>query len=141
MPHEIGGRTFASLQHLGQAQRDRRVEIRARHRGRSPNGRIGVVIDHTGDEERVALHREPRVLQTRCQGQPRGHCRPALTDLVILGGGLGGVATALAACRNGLQVILTEETDWIGGQLTQQAVPPDEQRFSRRGIEDNDDAG
>ncbi len=24
------------------------------------------------------------------------------------------------------QVILTEETDWVGGQLTQQAVPPDE---------------
>lgn len=26
----------------------------------------------------------------------------------------------------GLSVILTEETDWIGGQLTSQAVPPDE---------------
>jgi len=47
-------------------------------------------------------------------------------DLVIIGGGLGGCATALAAARNGLQVIMTEETDWIGGQLTSQAVPPDE---------------
>ena len=47
-------------------------------------------------------------------------------DLVILGGGLGGCAAALAAARNGLRVILTEETDWIGGQLTAQAVPPDE---------------
>ncbi len=47
-------------------------------------------------------------------------------DLVIIGGGLGGCAAALAAARNGLRVILTEETDWIGGQLTQQAVPPDE---------------
>lgn len=26
----------------------------------------------------------------------------------------------------GLKVILTEETDWVGGQLTSQAVPPDE---------------
>jgi len=47
-------------------------------------------------------------------------------DLVIVGGGLGGCAAALAACRAGLRVILTEETDWIGGQLTAQAVPPDE---------------
>ena len=47
-------------------------------------------------------------------------------DLVIVGGGLGGCAAALAAVRNGLRVIMTEETDWIGGQLTAQAVPPDE---------------
>ena len=47
-------------------------------------------------------------------------------DLVIIGGGLGGCAAALAAARHGLRVIMTEETDWIGGQLTQQGVPPDE---------------
>ena len=49
-----------------------------------------------------------------------------VADLVIIGGGLGGCAAALAAARRGLRVIMTEETDWIGGQLTQQAVPPDE---------------
>lgn len=47
-------------------------------------------------------------------------------DVVIAGGGLGGCAAALACCRNGLSVIMTEETDWIGGQLSQQGVPPDE---------------
>ncbi|MDQ4142076.1 MAG: FAD-dependent oxidoreductase, partial [Bacteroidota bacterium] len=47
-------------------------------------------------------------------------------DVVIAGGGLGGCSAALAALRNNLTVILTEETDWIGGQLTQQGVPPDE---------------
>lgn len=47
-------------------------------------------------------------------------------DLVIAGGGFGGVAAALAALRHGSRVILTEETDWIGGQVTAQAVPPDE---------------
>ncbi|WP_345955480.1 FAD-dependent oxidoreductase [Mucilaginibacter sp. PAMB04168] len=47
-------------------------------------------------------------------------------DVVIAGGGLGGCAAALAALRNNLTVILTEQTDWIGGQLTQQGVPPDE---------------
>lgn len=50
-------------------------------------------------------------------------------DLVIIGGGLGGCAAALAAARNGLSVIMTEETDWIGGQITQQAVPPDENKW------------
>ena len=39
---------------------------------------------------------------------------------------MGGCAAALAALRNGLRVVMTEETDWIGGQLTQQGVPPDE---------------
>ncbi|SDS31125.1 FAD-dependent oxidoreductase [Actinopolymorpha singaporensis] len=47
-------------------------------------------------------------------------------DVLVVGGGLGGVAAALAACRAGRRVVLTEETDWIGGQLTSQAVPPDE---------------
>lgn len=50
-------------------------------------------------------------------------------DVVIVGGGLGGCAAALAACRNGLRVILTEETDWLGGQIAQQGVPPDEHRW------------
>jgi len=50
-------------------------------------------------------------------------------DLIIIGGSLGGCAAALAAARNGLRVILTEETDWIGGQLTAQAVPPDENQW------------
>lgn len=47
-------------------------------------------------------------------------------DVVIIGGGTGGFAAALAAARSGMRVILTEETDWIGGQFTAQAVPPDE---------------
>ncbi len=47
-------------------------------------------------------------------------------DVVVLGGGTGGTAAALAAARLGRRVILTEPTDWIGGQLTQQGVPPDE---------------
>ncbi|TDQ34170.1 FAD dependent oxidoreductase [Aureibacillus halotolerans] len=47
-------------------------------------------------------------------------------DVYIAGGGVGGVAAALAAAKQGLQVAMTEETDWIGGQFTSQAVPPDE---------------
>jgi hypothetical protein len=50
-------------------------------------------------------------------------------DVAVIGGGLGGCAAALAAARNGMRVILTEETAWIGGQSTAQAVPPDEHRW------------
>jgi hypothetical protein len=48
------------------------------------------------------------------------------TDVAIIGGGLGACAAALAAARMGRHVVLTEETRWPGGQLTNQAVPPDE---------------
>ncbi|BCY05976.1 FAD-dependent oxidoreductase [Actinoplanes sp. L3-i22] len=47
-------------------------------------------------------------------------------DVLIVGGGLGGVAAALAALRAGRSVLLTEQYAWLGGQLTSQAVPPDE---------------
>src|SRR5689334_12928150 len=69
-------------------------------------------------------------------------------DLAIIGGGLGACAAALAGARLGRRVILTEETQWVGGQLTNQAVPPDEHpwieefgatatyRALRRGIRD-----
>ena len=50
-------------------------------------------------------------------------------DVVIAGGGVGGCAAALSALRKNLRVIMTEETDWIGGQMTQQGVPPDEHRW------------
>lgn len=47
-------------------------------------------------------------------------------DVIVVGGGLGGVSATLAAARLGVRVILVEELDWLGGQLTAQAVPPDE---------------
>lgn len=47
-------------------------------------------------------------------------------DVAVIGGGTGGCAAALASLRNGMRVIMTEETDWVGGQLTSQGVPPDE---------------
>lgn len=50
-------------------------------------------------------------------------------DVVVAGGGLGGCAAAMAACSKGLKVLITEETDWIGGQVTSQGVPPDEHRW------------
>ena len=48
------------------------------------------------------------------------------TEVLIAGGGLGGVAAALGALEAGRTVVLTEEYRWLGGQLTSQAVPMDE---------------
>ena len=59
----------------------------------------------------------------------RSFGREVSADLVIIGGGLGGCAAAIAALRNGQHVVMTEETDWIGGQLTSLGVPPDEHRW------------
>lgn len=47
-------------------------------------------------------------------------------DIAIVGGGLGGVSAALAALRAGKTVVISEQYDWLGGQLTSQAVPADE---------------
>ena len=55
--------------------------------------------------------------------------RELKADFVVIGGGLGGCAAAISALRSGLSVIMTEETDWIGGQLTSQGVPPDEHKW------------
>ncbi len=53
-------------------------------------------------------------------------------DILIVGGGMGGVSAALSALRAADElsfspekkplVILTEETDWLGGQMTSQGV-------------------
>ena len=68
----------------------------------------------------------PTIVASASESHLRGGMQ---ADLIIVGGGLGGCAAALGALRNGLSVVLTEETDWLGGQLTQQAVPPDEHRW------------
>lgn len=47
-------------------------------------------------------------------------------DVCIVGGGTGGTAAALALAKTGFRIVITEETDWLGGQFTSQAVPPDE---------------
>lgn len=55
--------------------------------------------------------------------------REVQADVAIIGGGLGGCAAALAVLQRGHTVVMTEPTDWVGGQLTQQGVPPDENRW------------
>lgn len=49
--------------------------------------------------------------------------------VLILGGGTGGFAAALALARENVRCAIVEPTPWLGGQLTSQAVPPDENRW------------
>jgi hypothetical protein len=55
-------------------------------------------------------------------GEPGGSVEERVCDVLVVGGGTGGIAAALAAARAGRRVCLLEETDWIGGQLTAQGV-------------------
>lgn len=43
-------------------------------------------------------------------------------DVVIVGGGASGVSAAIQAARMEMDVILVEETDWLGGMLTAAGV-------------------
>ena len=47
-------------------------------------------------------------------------------EVLVVGGGLGGCAAALAAVQCGRRVLLAVEDEWLGGQWTSQAAPPDE---------------
>ncbi len=48
--------------------------------------------------------------------------RDVACEVLVVGGGLGGVAAGWAAARLGRRVCLLEETDWLGGQITSQGV-------------------
>lgn len=52
----------------------------------------------------------------------RAQARRVQCDILVVGGGLGGVAAAWAAARRGRSVCLLEETAWLGGQITAQGI-------------------
>ncbi|MBD3942092.1 FAD-dependent oxidoreductase [Microbacterium sp. NEAU-LLC] len=52
-----------------------------------------------------------------------------VADVLIVGGGLGGIAAAQSAVALGRTAVITTEGPWLGGQLTTQAVPPDENQW------------
>src|SRR5690625_2402652 len=56
---------------------------------------------------------------------PRNHA-----DVLIIGAGLGGVAAARAALAVGRTLTRTDAADWTGGQMTTQAVPPDDHAWT-----------
>ena len=76
-------------------------------------------LDALVDVMRVPVDGDPRLGGAR-RGLPEA--REIDCDVLVVGGGTGGVAAALAAARRGRRVHLLEETDWIGGQLTAQGI-------------------
>ena len=56
----------------------------------------------------------PRERAARFKPMPM---RERKADILIVGGGTGGIAAAMAAASLGRRVIVTEETSWIGGRL------------------------
>jgi FAD dependent oxidoreductase len=45
------------------------------------------------------------------------------TDVLVVGGGTGGTAAAVASARMGVKTILVSEFAWLGGMLTSAGVP------------------
>ncbi len=64
---------------------------------------------------------DPAAAVVAC-GDPGRGLEERECDVLVVGGGTGGIAAALAAARAGRTVCLLEETDWVGGQLTAQGV-------------------
>lgn len=64
-------------------------------------------IDPRSSIKTFILDRKPKVIEC---------------DVFIAGGGMGGLAAAIRVAQKGLSVCVTEETHWIGGQMTAQGV-------------------
>src|SRR5215510_5674014 len=57
-------------------------------------------------------------MQRFIQEQPRSTPIKAETDVLVVGGGSAGVSAAVAAARNGAEVILVERLGYLGGLAT-----------------------
>lgn len=61
---------------------------------------------------------------------PPAHPAIETCDVLVVGGSTGGTSAALAAAQAGMHVCVTEETSWLGGQMTSQGVSEfDENRY------------
>lgn len=52
---------------------------------------------------------------------PRDKVAPSY-DVIVAGGGTGGFGAAIQAARSGARVLLIEESEWLGGQMSAAAV-------------------
>ena len=77
-------------------------------------------LDEIVDVMRVPASGDPGVAVLKVDDRPPK--REIECDVLVVGGGMGGVAAALAAARRGCRTCLLEETDWLGGQLSAQGV-------------------
>lgn len=55
-------------------------------------------------------------------------------EILVVGGGLAGVATAYEGLLAGRTVCLTEITDWVGGQISAQGTSALDERDTQRSL-------
>lgn len=65
---------------------------------------------------------DPRTENQKLAWKLVPECRDRRADLAVAGGGLSGVAAAIAASRRGLKVLIVEPTHMVGGQATAAGV-------------------
>jgi hypothetical protein len=63
---------------------------------------------------------------------PRNPDKTVNCDILVVGGGLSGVATAYEALLAGRTVCVTEITDWLGGQISAQGTSALDERPTQR---------
>ncbi len=63
---------------------------------------------------------------------PRNPDKTVDCEILVVGGGLSGVATAYEALLAGRRVCLTEITDWLGGQISSQGTSALDERPTQR---------
>ena len=78
---------------------------------------LGVVVWNSG---RSALASTPTIDRTE-------EC-----ELLVIGGGLSGVAASYEALLSGKTVCMTEITDWVGGQISSQGTSALDERTTQR---------
>ncbi|WP_066382436.1 MULTISPECIES: FAD-dependent oxidoreductase [unclassified Anabaena] len=66
---------------------------------------------------------------------PRNADKTVNCDILVVGGGLSGVATAYEGLLAGKKVCLTEITDWLGGQISSQGTSALDERPTQRRLQ------
>ncbi|MDR3614599.1 MAG: FAD-dependent oxidoreductase [Candidatus Obscuribacterales bacterium] len=76
------------------------------------------------DVQNIQIENPTAAVKTFSVSKAPGKHREIDCDILIAGGSMGGIAAAIkiAECSPKLKVCLTEETSWLGGQMTSQGV-------------------
>lgn len=74
----------------------------------------------------------PLIAPTALLAQPKSAEKSEPCEILVVGGGLAGAATAYESLLAGKTVCLTELTDWVGGQISAQGTSALDERETQR---------